>query len=474
MMTALSSPLITDRRQATRAHERMVETARAAGMPADQLKNFLRAGYIPQPMQMRAHAAARACDRADGPTMVGVGGSRGPGKSHWAFGQVALDDCQRQERLKVLYLRKVGKNAREQFEDLRSAVLRFTPHDYHRVNGVVTFKNGSRVMVGHFHTENDVDQYLGLEYDGVVIEEATSLTVTKIRAIRDSNRTSKPTWRPRIYLTTNPGGVGHAYFKQTFIAPWKERREGDTRFIFGTVDDNVFIDPGYRKKLEENTGWRLRAYRYGDWDIAAGQFFTNFSEARHVVDWFRAPSDWRVWLAMDYGMAHYNTIYMCAQSNDGVVWILDEHAERGWLVPQHAEALGQMLVRNDVGQGRIEKFVAGGDVFATSDSGSTIAARWLTEGWTLTPANTARVDGAAEIMARLGNEARPPTLRMTRRCQRLIECLPTLQHDPNRPEDVLKVDLDEEGLGGDDPYDGARFGVMEAARPAQAAFSARN
>jgi hypothetical protein len=31
-----------------------------------------------------------------------------------------------------------------------------------------------------------------------------------------------------------------------------------------------------------------------------------------------------------------------------------------------------------------------------------------------------------------------------------VECLPALQHDPNRPEDVLKVDADEDGNGGDD------------------------
>jgi len=31
----------------------------------------------------------------------------------------------------------------------------------------------------------------------------------------------------------------------------------------------------------------------------------------------------------------------------------------------------------------------------------------------------------------------------------LIECLPSLQHDPNRPEDVLKVDVDEDGVGGE-------------------------
>ena len=32
-----------------------------------------------------------------------------------------------------------------------------------------------------------------------------------------------------------------------------------------------------------------------------------------------------------------------------------------------------------------------------------------------------------------------------------------MQHDPNRPEDVLKVDADEEGVGGDDAADALRY-----------------
>jgi hypothetical protein len=35
-------------------------------------------------------------------------------------------------------------------------------------------------------------------------------------------------------------------------------------------------------------------------------------------------------------------------------------------------------------------------------------------------------------------------------------------HDPHRPEDVLKVDCDDEGNGGDDWYDAFRYGVMAA------------
>ena len=51
-----------------------------------------------------------------------------------------------------------------------------------------------------------------------------------------------------------------------------------------------------------------------------------------------------------------------------------------------------------------------------------------------------------------------------RREGRLLECLPTLQHDPNRPEDVLKVDADEDGVGGDDAADAMRYLVATKAR----------
>ena len=39
----------------------------------------------------------------------------------------------------------------------------------------------------------------------------------------------------------------------------------------------------------------------------------------------------------------------------------------------------------------------------------------------------------------------------------MIECLPSLQHDPNRPEDVLKVDCDEDGIGGNYAADCLRY-----------------
>src|ERR1017187_5727300 len=39
-----------------------------------------------------------------------------------------------------------------------------------------------------------------------------------------------------------------------------------------------------------------------------------------------------------------------------------------------------------------------------------------------------------------------------------------MQHDPNRPEDVLKVDADEDGIGGDDAADALRYLVATKSR----------
>ena len=77
-----------------------------------------------------------------------------------------------------------------------------------------------------------------------------------------------------------------------------------------------------------------------------------------------------------------------------------------------------------------------------------------------------RVNGWAEVLQLFGDpEANIlPRLFIHRRCGRLVETLPSLQHDPNRPEDVLKVDADEDGVGGDDAADALRYLVATRAR----------
>src|SRR6476646_3036398 len=99
--------------------EDYLRDAIAAGCPQDQMRNFIAAKAYLQPRQLAASAAARLCDKADGPTAVGYGGARGGGKSHWLLAQMGADDCQRVPGLKCLLLRKVGNANVEHVEDLR-------------------------------------------------------------------------------------------------------------------------------------------------------------------------------------------------------------------------------------------------------------------------------------------------------------------------------------------------------------------
>lgn len=402
---------------------------------------------------------------------MGYGGARSGGKSHWLICQIGADDCQRVSGLKALILRKVGKAVRESFEDLRTRTLHGLPHEYKRQEGVLAFPNGSRIVLGHFKDEKDIDAYLGLEYDVIGIEEATTLTASKHQAVRTCCRTSKRNWRPRIYSTTNPGGIGHGWYRSRFIEPYQRATQGETRFIPSTVEDNPHVNPEYRRTLDSLTGWQLRAWRHGDWDIAAGQFFTTFRRDVHVIDPFAVPKAWRVWCSLDYGFTHYTAVHLLAEDGDGNVYAVDEHGERGWLPQRHVPAILAMLGRHGLTVGHLWKFVAGADVFVKrglkEGEAESIAATYKELGITFTAANDDRVNGAAELLTRLGDAdaSIPPRFFIMDRCARLIAQITEMQHDPHRPEDVLKVNVDEDGEGGDDFYDCGRYGVMAAWRP---------
>lgn len=443
----------------------MVATARANGMPRNQLERFLSFGYVPQPKQMEFHAACRLADHL--PLSIGFGGARGGSKTHATFGQVALDDCQRREGLKFLFLRKVQKAAREAIADLRRKVLFACKHKYYSQGGFIEFDNDSQIILGHFNYENDIDKYLGLEYDGIAIEEATQLTENKRTDILTCLRTSRTDWRPRDYNTTNPGGVGHQWFKRTFVDPYRRNEERDTRFIPSTVYDNKMVNTDYRRNLEKLTGWKRKAWLAGDWDVAAGQFFSNWNY-NAVVREFPDPSvNHTAWLSIDYGFTHPTVAYLMYEY-DGTILVTDEFRALKQLPATNAAEIVRMVQRRGLQVHNLASVCAGQDVFAQrgASDGRTIADQYEEAGLPLTAANDDRISGAGELLQRLGDVERgiAPTIQIHPRCTYLIDSIPMMQHNPNRPEDVLKMNANEDGMGGDDEYDGARYGVMEYER----------
>lgn len=383
--------------------------------------------------------------------------------------QIGLDDCQRRPQLKALILRKAVRANLENFQDNRLKIFGRIPHRFAPSKGIMTFDNGSRIVMGHFQNDKDIDNYLGLEYDVIGIEEATTLTSRKLKDIETCCRTSKQDWRPRMYSNTNPGGISHSYFKSRFILPYRAKAETTTRFIPAMVTDNPWNNPDYVKVLDNLTGWQKRAWRFGDWEIAAGQYFTNFRIETHVtpaetfdtrraVEWF---------MGFDYGFNHYTVFLLGCVDGDGNTFILDEHAERGWLPERHASAVKAMLGRHawrveDDGTKvpleihHISRISAGPDVFSRQSDGTTVAAQYQEHGIKLQMGHVDRVNGWAEIIKLLGDDTIRPRLFIHPRCRLLVETLPQMVHDDNRPEDVLKVDVDEDGNGGDDAPDALR------------------
>lgn len=430
----------------------------ATGMPPAQIENFVRAGYLPQTKQGAWHALCRQCDTQPGTPQVAFGGARGPGKSHAVLAQMSLGDCQRRDGLKGLLLRKVGKAGRESFEDLRLSVLKHTPHKYNRSSGILTFPNGSRIILGHYKDEKDVDAYLGLQYDVIGVEEATTLSLTKIKVVRTCCRTSRDDWTPRMYYNANPGGIGHEWFKRRFVS-----EPGQPRFVAATYRDNAFLNPGYVATLDDLTGWLRRAWRDGDWDAHAGTFFTNYDSKIHVIEPFVIDHlGWTFYLAMDYGWIHPSTFLLFAQDNKKDLYYIDGCAASRRLPAAHHNKVLEMLARWSLRPQDIRAFVMGTDSWSPNEKGVTVAESYRALGWSPTKAKMSRVPGATELLRRLGDAGASiePTMWIFSTCHGLIEQLPTLQHDPLRPEDVLKVNIDEDGHGGDDWYDAARYAAM--------------
>ncbi len=238
------------------------EAAKSVGVPKDQARQFTSHGYFPLPWQWEFHATARLADNPDGPVDIGAGGARGPGKSHACLSQAALDDCQRIPGLKGLFLRQTGIAAQESFDDLVDKVVKGRVQ-YKKTGSMLSFPNGSKILLGGFQYESDIDKYVGIEYDFIIVEELNQITEDKYTKLRGSLRTSKMNWRPRMYTSFNPGGIGHKFVKERYVIPHMKDEQKETRFIASTYKDNPYLNKEYIDYLDSIKGTLGRFTRSG-------------------------------------------------------------------------------------------------------------------------------------------------------------------------------------------------------------------
>lgn len=335
---------------------------------------------------------------------------------------------------------------------------------------ILSLPNGSTLEFCHCENEKDVELYQGREFEDLAIEEAGQWTEQMFRTLYGSNRSATPGFKPRTLLTGNPGGVGHVWLKRIFIERRFNERERpeDYSFVQALVTDNPALlenDPAYVHKLNSEPNEALRkAFRDGDWDIFAGQFFGEIRREVHLIRAFSLPPHWTKFGSYDFGFTHPASFGWFAVDTDSNVYLYRELHKAGLRVDQFAREINEF---SDTGQ--LNPIVAGLDCWAqkqaiTEKAAPTIAEEFQNHGIILTKAAIGRIQGATNLRNYLAWNDKPnkkPKFFIFDTCPISYQVISQMQTDPDRPEDVLKQDAtDGDPLSGDDAYDMIRYGLM--------------
>lgn len=367
---------------------------------------------------------------------VAYGGARGGGKS-WAVRKKAALLAVRYPGIRMLLLRRSLPELRENhilplMAELGGIAV------YRESERAFLFKNGSRLRFGYCDSERDVLQYQGQEFDVIFIDEATQFSFYQFITLTACLRGANP-FPKRMYLTCNPGGVGHEWVKRLFVS--RDYRPGeraeDYAFIPARVYDNRELlrqDPGYISMLRNLPEDLRRAWLDGDWNIFAGQYFTEFREDVHISEPFALPAHWRRYVAFDYGLDMLAG-YWIALDERGHAWVYREVYQSGLIVSEAAIKL------REAGTGEnICAYLAPPDLWnRRQDTGKSAAEIFAEQGVYLQKADNRRVQGWYRLKEwlhpyREGGRL-TARLKIFSGCENLIRCLPALQRARDDPND---------------------------------------
>ena len=373
------------------------------------------------------------------------GGARGGGK-RWAVRVKGVGGALYYPGIKILMLRRTYPELENTIispliELLNTAALDGKPagdrlFTYNATMRTLFFANGSMIKFGHLQSANAVTEYQGQEYDWIFMDEATHFTEWEFRVLaatlRGVNKIPK-----RMYLTCNPGGVGHLWVKRLFVE--RDFRAGedpkDYLFIPATVEDNTALmdhSPDYIQMLDLLPDDLRAAHRYGDWDAMAGQFFGEFRRETHVVKPFLVPREWPRYRAIDYGLDMFACLWVAVDFG-GRAWVYREVQQPGLIVSDAAALMRGLTLPEE----RIEYTIAPPDLWSTQkDTGRTMAEVFARNGVGLARASNSRVQGWLTLKEYLkpGADGRP-NLLVTEDCPCIIRNLPALRHSDKNPSD---------------------------------------
>lgn len=279
---------------------------------------------------------------------------------------------------------------------------------------------------------------------GGTLREVKEGKIVDVRCPIESHH-HEPEWNFPFAMASNPGGVGHGETKDVFIdGIFPENLIGSEhlfKYIQARVEDNPYNPRSYVEALDRLPEEMRKAYRDGDWNIFAGQYFKTFRKAIHVVEPFEIPWHWKIERSSDWGEAKPCAHLWTATSPEGESWVCGEVYGAGKKVKdQAAEILAFEAGKNVVKIGILDS--ACWDVTGRAES---IAEQFRLCGVLNAPSAKgpgSRVAGWNTIKAALDYDkdsegvTRQPALRIFSTCTNLVRTLPAQVHDKLKPEDL--------------------------------------
>ena len=421
---------------------------------------------------------------ADTHRYVGYGGARGGGKS-WCVRTKAKILAAKYPGIKICIVRKTypeltANHIKPLTKEIQKEMAR-----YNDSKKEFRFVNGSEIIFRYLYTDKDLDRFQGTEFDILFLDEATQFSEDQykmlIACVRGVNDFPK-----RVYITCNPGGVGHQWVKRLFIDRIYNTGEEPEEYSFiqaGVRDNKALMEmqPDYIKQLEALPPKIREAWLNGSWDVYMGQFFEDFYNfpdhyadrvGTHVIDPFEIPDGWKIYRSFDWG---YNKPFSCgwwAVDYDGVAYrILELYGCTGttnegvkWTPPKVFSEIHRIETEH--------RWLAGKKIIGIADpaiwdaeTGESIADVAAKHQVFFTPGDNKRIPGWMQVHYRLAFDDNGfPMMYVFSNCKAFIRTIPLLQYDEHKPEDL---DTD----GEDHVADEVRYFCM--ARPIKPRIAAK-
>ena len=365
------------------------------------------------------------------------GGARGGGKS-WAIIRKTVLLAFYYAEIQILVVRREYDQLENPIIQPMLKLLQPGTYTYNKTDHLLTFINGSKIKFSNMpdYSSTVEGKFQGNNWDILFIDEATQFLESEFRGldaiIRGDNGLPK-----RVYLTCNPGGVGHFWVKRLFVDRdfRGDENPDDYVFIQAKVYDNKNIDKEYINVLNNLPEDVRRAHRDGDWNALSGVYFDEFTDGLHTCKPFPIPKHWKLYRAMDYGLDMHFCLWI-AVDETGRCYVYRQFAQSNMVVSDAAK-IQLYLTRTDEDIGYT---IAPPDLWARNrETGKSQAMTFMENGVTLFKADNNRKQGWYALKELL--KVRPdgkPGLIIFDTCGKLIDCLKCLQHDKTDPNDVAK------------------------------------